>query len=60
MKKYRVVSSRGGYEHILREGDIVQGIVVDIFASDPYLRVFNHEGKPIAAAHLSRFEEVEA
>lgn len=60
MQKYKVVSSRSGYEHIFRVGDIVQGIEEEgIFASDPYLVVYNEDGKRIAAAHLSRFVKVE-
>jgi len=60
MKRYKNVSRRGGYEGVLVVGEVYDGIEEPgIFAGDKYLRVFDSDGKQIAAAHLSRFEEVE-
>ena len=59
MDKYKYISRRGGYEHVLTVGQVYSGVEEDgIFASDRYLRVYDENGKQIAAAHLSRFEKV--
>jgi len=58
-KNYKYISRRGGYENILTLGEIYFGYVEPgIFASDPYLVVYDETGKRLCAAHLSRFEEI--
>lgn len=60
MGRYKCVSHHGGYERVLNVGQIYQGVEEPgIFATDPYLVVYDDEGNKIAAAHLSRFEKVE-
>lgn len=56
--RYKNVSRRSGYDHILEAFKVYDGVEVQgIFDSDPYLIVYDENGVRLAAAHLSRFEK---